>query len=77
MVWAAAAEGKVPLGAVQGGVSEAGEDLYIGRCKIEGKKVYGKVCAARVVVFIRRKLFQLLCCYVHVVLCALCMLACA
>ncbi|XP_042872374.1 putative protein TPRXL [Penaeus japonicus] len=43
LVWAAAAEGKVPLGAVQGGVSEAGEDLYIGRCKLEGKKVYGKV----------------------------------
>ncbi|ROT74755.1 Natterin-4 [Penaeus vannamei] len=43
LVWAAAAEGKVPLGAVQGGVSESGEDLYIGRCKIDGKKLHGKV----------------------------------
>ncbi|XP_063596761.1 mucin-2-like [Penaeus indicus] len=43
LVWAAAAEGKVPLGAVQGGVTESGEDLYIGRCKVDGKKLYGKV----------------------------------
>lgn len=50
LVWAAAAEGKVPLGAVQGGVSESGEDLYIGRCKIDGKKLHGKVSVVRVVV---------------------------
>ena len=42
-VWVAASDGQVPNGALQGGVSEDKEALFIGRCLIEGATSIGPV----------------------------------
>lgn len=43
VVWQAARNGTVPVGALQGGYSETGEPLYIGRFKNSGNYISGKV----------------------------------
>ncbi|XP_054155092.1 uncharacterized protein LOC128953615 [Oppia nitens] len=43
LVWVPAANGEVPLGAIQGGQQSDGERLYIGRAYHEGSMVIGKV----------------------------------
>jgi len=46
-VWVAASDGQVPNGALQGGVSEDKEALFIGRCLIEGATSIGPVYPSR------------------------------
>ncbi|KAK7069849.1 hypothetical protein SK128_022179 [Halocaridina rubra] len=42
-IWQAASSGQIPMGAVQGGYSENGEPLYVGRFRRGFKFITGKV----------------------------------
>ena len=43
LVWKAGSAGSVPTGAMQGGFTEDGEPLYIGRVSVDGVVSCGKV----------------------------------
>lgn len=52
VVWAACAPGEIAPGALQGGVTETGERLYIGRAEHEGSLTIGKVQLSHKVCYI-------------------------
>lgn len=52
LTWSPGSMGKVPSGALQGGMSEEGEMLYIGRVSVDGQVSVGKIHPSHAVCYV-------------------------